>query len=58
MNNSIYGKTQENIRNRVHIRFISSDKVAQKLAAKPNYDRCAIFDENHCRSHEEDKALL
>ena len=22
------------------------DKVAQKLAAKPNYDRCIIFDEN------------
>ena len=26
--------------------MISSDKVAQKLAAKPNYDRCTIVDEN------------
>ena len=26
--------------------MITSDKVAQKLAAKPNYDRCTIFDEN------------
>ena len=30
----------------VNIRLIASDKVAQKLAAKPNYDWCAIFDEN------------
>ena len=58
MNNSVFGKTLENIRNRIHIRLITSDKVAQKLAAKPNYDRCTIFDENLCRSHEEDKALL
>ena len=25
---------------------MSTDKVAQKLAAKPNYDCCMIFDEN------------
>ena len=44
MNNSVFGKTLENIRNRVDIRFISSDKVTQKLATKPNYDCCTIFD--------------
>ena len=46
MNNSVVGKTLENITNRVDIRLISSDKVTQKLAAKKNYDRCTIFDEN------------
>ena len=46
MNNSVFGKILENIRNRVDIRLISSDKVAQTLAAKPNYDCCTIFDEN------------
>ena len=51
MNNSIFGKTLENIRNRVDIRLISSDKVAQKLAAKPSYDRCTIFDENLIAFH-------
>ena len=43
MNNSVFGKTLENIRNWVDIRLI---KVAQKLADKPNYDCCTIFDEN------------
>ena len=46
MNNSIFGKTLETIRNRVNFRLISSDKVFQKLATKPNYDHCTIFDEN------------
>ena len=42
---------QENIRNRVDIRLISSDKVAQKLATKPNYDSCTILDENLIAVH-------
>ena len=45
------GKTLENIRSRVDIRLISSDKVAQQLAAIPNFDRCTIFDENLIGSH-------
>ena len=55
MNNSVFGKTLENIRNRVDIRLISSDKVTQKQAAKPNYDCCT---KPHCCSYEEYKALL
>ena len=51
MNNSVFGKTLENIRNRVDIRLLSSDKIAQKLAAKPNYDHCTIFDENLIAVH-------
>ena len=51
MNNSVFGKTLENIRNRVNIRLITSNKVAQKLAAKPNYDCCTIFDENVTAVH-------
>ena len=51
MNNSVFGKTVENIRNRVDNRLKSSDKVAQKLAAKPNYDRCTIFNENLIAVH-------
>ena len=51
MNNSVFGKTLENIRNRVDIRLISSDKVTQKRAAKPNFDRCTIFDKNLLAVH-------
>ena len=51
MNNSVFGKTLENIRNMVDIRLISTDKVAQKLTAKPNYDCCTIFDENLIAVH-------
>ena len=51
MNNSFFGEILENIRNRVDIRLITSDKVAQKLAAKPNYDHCTIFDENLIAVH-------
>ena len=46
MNNYVFDKTLEYIRNRVDIRLISWDKVAQKLASKPNYDHCTIFDDN------------
>ena len=45
MNNSVFGKTLENIRHRVDTRLITSEKVGKKLTAKPNYDRCTIFDE-------------
>ena len=57
MNNSVFGKTLENIRNKVDIRSISSDKVAQKLAAEPNYDHCTIFDENLIAVHMKKKKL-
>ena len=51
MNNSVFGKTLQNIRNRVDIRLITSDKAAQKQAPKPNYDCCTIFDENLIAVH-------
>ena len=51
MNNSVIGKTLEHIRTSVDIRLMSSYKVAQKLAAKQNYDRCTIFDEKLIAVH-------
>ena len=38
MNNSVFDKTMENIRNRVDIRLVNSEKKAKKLAAKPNFN--------------------
>ena len=48
MNNSVYGKTMENIRNRVDIRLINSEEKGKKLAKKPNFKHCTIFSENLC----------
>jgi hypothetical protein len=51
MNNSVFGKTMENIRNRVDIHLVNSEAKAKKLAAKPNFERCTIFDENLVAIH-------
>jgi hypothetical protein len=51
MNNSVFGKTMENIRRRVDVKLVTSEKEAKKLAAKPNYDHCTIFDENLVAIH-------
>ena len=46
MNNSVFGKTMENIRNRVDVRLVNSMEKAQKLIAKPNFHAVSIFSEN------------
>ena len=37
MNNSVFGKTMENVRNHRHIRLITTDKKRSKLVSEPNY---------------------
>jgi hypothetical protein len=51
MNNSVFGKTMENIENRVDVRLVTDRDQAIKLAAKPNYDSRTIFDENLIAVH-------
>ena len=51
MNNSVFGKTMENIRNRVDIKLVNNEKQAEKLAAKPNFDHCNIFCEDLVAIH-------
>ena len=46
MNNSVFGKTMENIRNRVNIKLVNDKKRAEKLSAKPNFNHCNIFSED------------
>ena len=46
MNNSVFGKTMENLRNRVGIKLVNDKKRAEKLSAKPNFKHCNIFSEN------------
>ncbi|KAK3739433.1 hypothetical protein QZH41_015587, partial [Actinostola sp. cb2023] len=51
MNNSVFGKTMENIRNRQDIKLVSTEKQAAKLVAQPNFYRRTIFSEHLCAVH-------
>ena len=51
MNNSVFGKTMENIRNRVNIKLVNDKKQAEKLSAKPNFSHCNIFSEDLVAIH-------
>ena len=46
MNNSVFGKTMENIRNRVDIKLVNDKEKAEKLSAQPNFNHCNIFNED------------
>ena len=37
MNNSVFGKTMENIRNRVDVKLVNTQEKLRKLASKPNF---------------------
>ena len=45
MNNSVFGKTMENLRKRVSIELVKDADRAEKLVMKPNFADLKIFDE-------------
>ena len=51
MNNSVNGKTMENIRNRVDIKLVNNKKKAMELARKLNYNSWTWFSENVVAIH-------
>ena len=52
MNNSVFGKTMENIRNRINVKLVSTKKQLKKLVAKPNFKGPPkIFNENLVSVH-------
>ena len=46
MNNSVYGKTMENIRKHKDIKLVKNNTRRKKLASEPNYHTCKHFSEN------------
>ena len=53
MNNSVFGKTMENLRKRVDIKIVRSheDEKLRKLIAKPSFARHKIFDNDLAGLH-------
>ena len=51
MNNSVFGKTIENIRKRQNVILVDNKDMAYKLSSNPNFDRSTIFDENLIACH-------
>ena len=51
MNNSVFGKTMENIRKRVDVRLVTDEKKLLKLASKPTFVSSKIFNENLVAVH-------
>ena len=51
MNNSVFGKTIENIRKRQNIILVDDRVKALKLSSRPNFDRATIFDPNLVAIH-------
>ena len=51
MNNAVFGKTMENIRNRVNIDLVCEAEKLAGLAAKQNFHHATIFDENLVAVH-------
>ena len=51
MNNSVFGKTMENIRKRVDVKLVTDEKKLLKLASKPTFVSSKIFNENLVAVH-------
>ena len=46
MNNSVFGKRMENVRNHRDIKLVRTNKRRNQLVSKPNYDSTRHFSED------------
>ena len=51
MNNSVFGKTMENLRKRVDVKLVTNEKKLDKLTSKPTYVSSKIFNKNLMAVH-------
>ena len=57
MNNSVFGKTMENLRKRVDVRLGTDEKKPDKLTSKPTYVSSKIFSDNLMAVHKVKETL-
>ena len=55
MNNSVFGKTMENVRNRIDFRLITTEEQAWRVK---NLNRFTIFDEDLVGVHIQKQTIL
>ena len=58
MNNSVFGKTMEDLRKRVNIELVTNEKRLNKLSSKPNYVSSKIFNQDLVTVHTKKEKLL
>ena len=46
MNNSVFGKTMENVRKRINCEVVTTEKRRDKLGSSPYFERSIIINEN------------
>ena len=46
LNNSVFGKTMENVRKRIIVELVNSDVRLKKLLAKPEFHRFKVLNED------------
>ena len=57
MNNSVFGKTMENLCKWVDVRLVTNEKKLDKLTSKPNFISSKIFNENLMAVHKVKETL-
>ena len=58
MINSVYGKTMENLRKRINVRFVNDKKDFLKYTSKPTYVTHKLFNKNFAAIHEIKPVLI
>ena len=57
MNNSVFGKTMENLRKQVDVRLVTNENKLDKLTSKPTFVSSKIFNENLMAVHKVKETL-
>ena len=58
MINSVYGKTMENLRKRINVRFVNNKKDFLKYTSRPTYVTHKLFNKNFAAIHEIKQVLV